>query len=265
MDEMQAAPEVQAEVAPVEAQDATPPTEDTVPSEVEKTEPEVKPERTFTQKELDDILQKRLAKESRKVERYSRAEAELRLLKEQMQSRQEPVNQGEPKPDQFQDYESYIKAFTRYEAAEARREAMEQEYQQRQQYAQSQHEERLRSNIEKTAAKYDDFEEVVTSIPEQYVSLAMRDAIGESDIGGDIAYYLGTNVHEAAKIARLSPIAQVKAIIALESKLNAPKKVKTDAPEPITPSGSKATVSKSPNEMTDKEFSEWRKRHIKAR
>lgn len=263
MEEAQAAPEVQAEVAPVE-QDATS-QEELTADPVEVNKPEVKPEKTFTQKELDEILQKRLAKESRKIERYSRAEAELQLLKAQMQPRQEPVNHEEPKPEQFKDYESYIKAYTRYEAAEARREIKQQEEYERQQQAQYQHEERLRSNIVKTAEKYDDFKDVVGSIPSQYISLAMRDAIGESDIGGDIAYHLGTNIQEAARIASLTPIGQVKAILDLEAKLKAPKKVKTDAPEPISPSGNRATVSKSPDQMTDKEFAEWRKKHIKAR
>jgi len=263
-DDAFAAPEVQTEVAPVEVQDATPPTEDTVPSEVEKTEPEVKPERTFTQKELDDILQRRLAKESRKIERYSRAEAELQLLKSQMQPKAAPVNHGEPKPDQFQDYESYIEAVTDWKVEQKFKGIQAQNEQERQRQAQTQHEQRLRSNIAKTASKYEDFEEVVSN-EDLPITFAMRDAIGESDIGGDIAYHLGTNVQEAARIANLSPIAQVRAILDLEAKLKAPKKVTTDAPAPITPSGTGAKVSKSPSDMTDKEFDAWRKRHIALR
>jgi len=263
-DDAFAAPEVQTEVAPVEVQNATPPTEETVPSEVENTEPEVKPERTFTQKELDDILQRRLAKKSREIERYSRAEAELQLLKSQMQPKAEPVNRGEPKPDQFQDYESYIEAVTDWKVEQKFKGIQAQNEQERQRQAQTQHEQRLASNIAKTASKYEDFEEVVSN-EDLPITFAMRDAIGESDIGGDIAYHLGTNIHEAGRIARPSPIAQVRAILGLESKLKAPKKATTDAPEPITPSGSRATVSKSPDQMTDKEFADWRKKHIKAR
>lgn len=79
MEEVQAAPEAQTEVAPVVEQDksaTTPPEPEQTATSSEEKQPEVKPERTFTQKELDEILQKRLAKESRKIERYSRAEAE---------------------------------------------------------------------------------------------------------------------------------------------------------------------------------------------
>jgi len=260
MDEVSVA---EAEVAPVEVEAATPQPEETaVP--VEESKPEVKPERTFTQKELDDILQKRLAKESRKIERYSRAEAELRLLKEQMQPTQAPVSQGEPKPENYKDYESYIDALTDYKVDAKLNRLNEQSSQARQQQAQAEHESRLRENISKASSKYDDFEDVVSN-PELQVTLAMRDAIGESDIGGDIAYHLGTNVHEAARIAQLSPVAQVRAILDLESKLKAPKKVTTDAPDPIIPSGGAAKVNKSPSDMTDAEFAAWRKRHIKAR
>lgn len=231
---------------------------------VEESKPEVKPERTFTQKELDEILQKRLAKESRKIERYSRAEAELRLLKEQMQPKQEPANLGEPKREQFQDYESYIDALTDFKVEQKLKGHQERSAQESQMRAQREHEEILAANISKAADKYDDFNDVVTNrnLP---ITFAMRDAMGESELGGDIAYYLGSNVQEAAQIARLSPIAQVKAILALEAKLRTPKKVTTDAPEPIKPSGGNAKVTKSPADMTDKEFSEWRKKHINSR
>jgi len=251
-----AAPE--AEVAPVEVQDATTPTADTVPAEEVKTEPEVKPERTFTQKELDEILQKRLAKESRKIERYSRAEAELKLLKEQMQQQPEPVSQGEPKPENYKDYESYIEALTDYKVEAKLKGHQERIAQENQQRAQIEHEVKLRDNIIKAAEKYDDFEEVVTNdnVP---ITYAMRDAIGESDIGGDIAYHLGTNIQEATRIANLSPIGQVRAILDLESKLKAPKKVTTGAPAPIVPNAGKGKVTKDPGQMTDEEYAKWRK------
>jgi len=236
----------------------TPPTEETTPSEVESTESEVKPERTFTQKELDEILQKRLAKESRKIERYSRAEAELRVLKEQMQTKQEPVNHGEPKPEQFKDYESYIDALTDYKVEKKLAGVQERSAQQRQAEAQHSAEQRIRDNLSKAADKYEDFEEVVTN-PSLTITAAMRDSIGESELGGEIAYYLGSNPKEAAEIAQLSPVQQVKAIDRIEQKLKAPKKVTTDAPAPIVPNAGKGKVTKDPGQMTDAEYAKWRR------
>lgn len=241
------------------AEETTPPADDTVKSEDDKNQPEVKPERTFTQKELDDILQKRLAKESRKVERYARAEAELRLIKEQMQPKQRYVEPSEPKPDQFNDYESYIASLTDWKVDQKLRGLQEQTMQQRQLDEQTVQKSKMRENLIKSADKYDDFEDVVTN-PALTITAAMRDAIGESEIAGDVAYHLGMNTQEAERIAALSPIGQVKAIMALEAKLKAPeKKLTTDAPEPITPNASKGQVKKDPFKMTDAEYAKWRK------
>lgn len=227
---------------------------------VEEVKPEVKPEKTFTQKELDEILQKRLAKESRKIERYSRAEAELKLLKEQMQPKQpEAVSQGEPKPEQFKDYESYLDALTDWKLERKLKDREERTAQERQRQSQAEHEAKLKDNIVKVSDKYEDFEDVVTN-PSLPITLAMRDAIGESEVGGDIAYYLGVNITEAERIAGLTPIGQIKAIMALEAKLKTPEvKVKTDAPPPIEPNKASAKVTKDPGKMTDEEYLKWRK------
>lgn len=239
----------------------TPPTKETTPSEVESTESEVKPERTFTQKELDDILQKRLAKEHRKIEKFARADAENQYLREQLsrqQTQQQSIPSGEPKPEQFKDYESYIEALTDYKVEKKLAVVQERSAQQRQAEAQQSAEQKIRENLSKAAEKYDDFEEVVTN-PSLTITAAMRDSIGESELGGEIAYYLGSNPKEAAEIAQLSPVQQVKAIDRLEQKLKAPKKVTTDAPAPIVPNAGKGKVAKDPGQMTDAEYAKWRR------
>lgn len=252
---------VESAVEPTEVTpEAVTPPDDATANISEEKQPEVKPERVFTQKELDEILQKRLAKESRKVERYARAEAELRLLKEQIQSKpRENVEPTEPKPNQFNDYESYIAALTDWKVDQKMRGLHEQTLKQRQIDEQTSHASKMRENLIRAADKYEDFEEVVAN-PSLPITVAMRDAIGESDIAGDVAYYLGTNAKEAERIAALSPIGQVKAILALEAKLKAPeKKLTTDAPEPITPNSNKGQVKKDPFKMTDAEYAKWRK------
>ena len=62
---------------------AAQPTETTAESEQE-TKPESK-EKDFTQEELDSIVQKRLAKESRRIAKLAEVEAENRMLKQQME------------------------------------------------------------------------------------------------------------------------------------------------------------------------------------
>lgn len=228
--------EVQTEAAPIETpESAAPPTEDKADSEAETKEPESKPEKTFTQKELDDILTRRLAKEQRKIEKYARAEAEAQMLREQLAKLQQPEQKvspsGEPKPEQFTTYEEYLDKLTDWKLDQREAKRQEQQAQQRQIEASKTQEERIRETLSKAAEKYDDFEEVIGSIPAQYVTPAMVDAIGESEIGGEISYYLGNNHKEAAEIARMTPVQQVKAIDRLEAKLKAPAKVSA-APAP---------------------------------
>ena len=63
-------------------------------------------------------MQKRLAKESRRIAKLAEVEAENRMLKQQMEQarpRQEEPS-GKPVPSQFQDYESYIEAVAEWKA-----------------------------------------------------------------------------------------------------------------------------------------------------
>jgi hypothetical protein len=65
----------------------------------------------------------------------------------------------------------------------------------------------------------------------------MAETIHSSDIGPDLAYYLGSNPKEADRISRLSPYLQAKEIGRLEAKLVSEPVTKrvTNAPEPIQP------------------------------
>jgi hypothetical protein len=243
--------EAKAEAAPAETpESAAPPVVDTASPTDEKS-PESKPvEKTFTQSELDDILQKRLAKEHRKLERQARLEVENEYLRKQQAQPQQQVAQsvqdagsGEPRPENFQTYEEYIEAVTDWKV-EAKLDAklrslQEQSQERKQQSAQAQHEASIAENLSKAAEKYEDFHEVISN-PNLQVTIAMRDAIGDSEIGGEIAYYLGTHADESAAIAKMSPVQQIKAIDRLEAKLKEPApapeiKPVSQAPKPIEP------------------------------
>jgi hypothetical protein len=236
---------VTAEAAPAEtSESAAPPVEDTASSTDEK-QPESKPaEKTFTQSELDDILQKRLAKEHRKLERQARLEVENEYLRKQQAQPQPQVQQpvqeasGEPKPENFQTYEDYIEAVTDWKV-EAKLNAklqslQEQSQQRKQQTAQASHEATIAEKLSKGDEKYDDFDEVVRTNPKLQVTIAMRDAIGDSEISEDIAYYLGTHTEESASIAGMTIVQQIKAIERLEKKLTAPAQIPrvSQAPKP---------------------------------
>lgn len=236
---------------------AAQPTETTAESEQE-TKPESK-EKTFTQEELDSIVQKRLAKESRRIAKLAEVEAENRMLKQQMEQarpRQEEPS-GKPVPSQFQDYESYIEAVAEWKAdqklATIRAES---EAQQRQREAQERAS-KVQQKLSGAASKYEDFEEVALD-PSVPITQHMAEAIADSDMGGDVAYYLGTHRDEAHRIASLSPVQQVRELTKLETKLSATQVAKTNAPKPISP----VNTNKQPSNglSDDLPIDEWLKR-----
>jgi len=144
--------------------------------------PEDKAEkRTFTQEELDAAIGKRLAREQRKWEREQAAkQAELQAPKEK------------PVQDQYQSVEDYAEALALHKAEELLR---NRQLQQRQMETIRAYEDREEEAIE----KYPDFKQVVYN-DSLAISDVMADTIRASDIGPDIAYFLGNNPDQARRI-----------------------------------------------------------------
>jgi len=84
--------------------------------------------------------------------------------------------------------------------------------------------------------KYDDFEQVAYN-PKLPITNVMAETIQSSDIGPELAYYLGSNPKEADRISRMTPLSQAKEIGRIEAKLASapPIKKTTSAPAPISP------------------------------
>jgi hypothetical protein len=68
-------------------------------------------------------------------------------------------------------------------------------------------------------AKNPDYEDVVYTAP---ISDAMADLIMESEIGAELAYYLGKNTDEASRIAQLDPVKAARELGRIEAKLEKP-------------------------------------------
>ena len=196
--------------------------------------------KSFTQEELDAIVGKRLAREQRKWER------------EQAQ-RTVPTAPSElPPPDQFDSVETYAKAY-------AEQMLREREIQkQRSEYVEAYHD-----REEDARGKYDDFEQVAYN-PNLRITTVMAETIQTSDVGPDVAYYLGSNPKEADRISRLSPILQAKEIGKIEATLvsNPPVKKSSSAPTPISPvtarsSGTSTYDTTDPRSIKSMTTSEW--------
>lgn len=111
------------------------------------------------------------------------------------------------------------------------------------------------------AAAHDDYEDLVQN-PHLRITDVMAGAIHESDVGPQIAYHLGQNPAEAARIADLSPISQARAIGRIEAALAASgqsqrltKPIQTTRAPPPPPSiTSTAPVKRQESQMSDTEL-----------
>jgi hypothetical protein len=236
------------------------PAEVTAPEQVETASPapevlspEEKPAeqaKTFTQEELDAAIGKRLAREQRKWEREQAA----RLAEVQAKVQQPAAS---PSQEQFESVEAYAEALASHKAEELLRNREQQRA--RQEMVEAYHE-----REEDARGKYDDFEQVAYN-PKLPVTNVMAETIQASDIGPDIAYFLGSNPKEAERISRLSPFLQAKEIGKIEAKLseNPPAVKKTSsAPTPITPvtartTGSPAYDTTDPRSIKTMSASQW--------
>ena len=244
-DKVQSASE---ELVPEQVATAAPEPEVNAP-EVTETPDEAKPEKTYTQAEIDAMIGKRLAREQRKWEREQAAKsADSQVLRA-------PVKDVPP-ADQFESPEAYADALAEQKAQELVR---QRDVQREQAEIADAYEQR----VEKALEKYDDFEQVAYN-PKIRITDAMAETIRSSDSGPDIAYFLGSNPKEAERISRLSPLAQAKEIGGIEAKLATapPVKRSSSAPAPITPvtaraSGSPSYDTTDPRSVKSLSTSEW--------
>lgn len=212
-----------------------------------------------------DRLTKRAAEAERRAE-----EAERRANELEQKSKPAPAaTADEPDPADFDDYDEYLTAFTDWKAASKAKPSSKEAAKEPKPKAKPDDKapaddqefadalEDVQEAFEDWRKKHDDFDEVVTH-PDVQITRDMVLAMAESDDPGGIAYHLGKNREEAARIAALSPIAQAREIGKIEATLAAPKpaptKKTTQAPDPIDPVRGASSASKEPADMSFKEY-----------
>ena len=217
--------------------------------EVAENQAETPEEKKFSQAELDAMIGKRLAREQRKWEREQQARQAEMQAKASMPKELPPA-------DQFESPEAYAEALAVKKAEEliAQRELHKQRAAVEEAYAEREEEAR---------SKYDDFEQVAYN-PQLRVTDVMAETIKASDMGPDLAYWLGSNPKEADRISRLSPLLQAREIGKIEAKLGAepPQKKTTSAPEPIRPVSARVsnpgvTDTTDPRSVQTMSASDW--------
>lgn len=217
---------------------------------------------------VDPAVQRRLDKITWQKNEARREAARLSRELDDLRARQEPQRQetrqqqGEPRLEQFQNFEDYIAARDsflerKFEEKLTARERQEQETRRQNDSAKaSESWNKKLADIRKEVPDYDDLIEAA-DVP---VSPAMAQAITESDIGPRVALYLANHPDEAEAMLNLSPSATLRAVGRLEAKIEAEgsKKQISGAPKPIKPvsgSGSGANSGPADNQSID----EWMK------
>lgn len=178
---------------------------------------EAEKEKTFTQKELDGVVEGRLARERRKVAREQAA-----LIEEPLQI------DSQLDPEAFASTEDYVTALAneKANAIVAHRD---------QKQSVNVIEEQYQTQVDEVLDKYPDYIQVAHT--HKFMSNEMASVIKSSDIATDLAYHLGANLDEAERIFKLPPVRQIVELGKLEANLEKtpPEAKTTSAPAPIKP------------------------------
>lgn len=234
----------QAETPPWEQKEPEKP----APQQTNNTDPEehLKKARGGFQRRIDELVRER---EHERAEKQRLLDIMARQQQPQ-QERQQPAAKGNeepPKLNDFDDYEKYLSAKFRYEAkqAYAEQKRLDEENATKAQHQRQVHEQHqkliekqsaLRKMTEAAEKKYPDFYDKVFNQPDLPITPIIGEAILESEMGQDVAYYLGTHPAEAERLAKLSPTAALREFGKIEAALS---KQQSSAPPPINPLNAK--------------------------
>lgn len=122
-----------------------------------------------------------------------------------------------------------------------------------------------KGRLEKALVDMPDYAEVAER-DDLSISMPMAQAIITAPNGPQIAYHLGKNPEEAARIASLPPPQAVFEMGLLAASLKPPKPGVSQAPKPPKPIGSRADASpKGPDEESMEEYAARRKKELRGR
>lgn len=212
-------------------------------------------EKTFTQKELDEILTKRLAKAQRKARQEALQEFQA------LTQKPEPARQAaddKPTRAQYADDDAYIEAMTDWKLDQRDKVA-----------AQERAKEQQKTLAQKTESIYAEAEKLDGFDRETFDELPLTrpivEALIESDNAPALMKHMANNPDDIERIARLSPARQAAELGKLEAKLAAepaPKPKVSSAPQPINavrkPSAAAKTYDTTdPRAAKELSTSEW--------
>ena len=229
------------------------------------------PKRDKTQERIHKLTREKYdAFYERDRERAERERVETRL-RELETAKTQPVA-----PDELPtlesvgyDEEKLRTALAGYFRAQARDEAKQVLERERAQVRERERAETFDKRQREFESKHPDYREKVIENLGLSISADMAQVILTSEMGPQVAYYLGDNPDIARSIAQL-PLAdaarelgRIEARIELEAKKPPPPPRVSQAPPPVPKLDAvETTVAKEPQEMNQSEFNKWRKKFI---
>ena len=241
-------PEEKVEVVPPKVEETT--EEDTDDEEA----PVVKKKGGF-QKRIDKL-----------VTRQRELEAELTALKAPKTETATTEEQA-PDPVFFESQAEYIAALVKFETAKAKKDAIAELKAETVKTKEKEQEEvKVSSWQERVQVAHKSHPDLAELLEQDLpVSPIVNDVLIESEIGGELLYYLASNPDELAEISKKGPIAAAKALGLIEDRLlkaaeTKPEVKVTQAKKPISPvkSGKGSGGEKSPDDMDLDEYRAWR-------
>lgn len=225
--------------------------------------PERDPNRVYTQAEMDRIVEKAKKNSAYRTRKEIEAFYQGRESVKPKEAEAKPeAKADEPSPPQrgdFDDYEKYIVAKSEFAAEQAVAKREEKARKEREEAKAAQEKaEKIKSFQTKVREKYADIDTRLANIADIELPEGVGDEISGSEFGPEILTFLADNPKECERIAALTPSAARREIVKLEARLEsqaAPEKPKTskpsNAPEPISPVGGRASVNDDAPKGTD--------------
>lgn len=259
-----------------------PPIEDEIKDEVKEPVKPVVAEKSDAEKlEAEDNarIQKKIQYKLDAITREkNEALREAKHYRQLAEAKREEVKSVEPKEEDFPTWDAFQRATINYSVNLAVEAGIKQSLGEREAMAhrraeQAEHDANISAWNEKEAAYSSatpDYKDVMKSAENIDIPQHMVLAMMESDLGPQIAYYLAKNPGECETISALSPLSAARAIGRIERQLESePVKtvLRSEAPAPLKPirGGTAGGATKSPEDMTQKEYNEWRDRAQKKR
>mgnify|MGYP001563857778 CR=1 FL=1 len=258
------------ETTPVVSEESTPSTEVTTSeegapvAEVEASTPSTEPE-IEKKSDAQERIRQLVARQREAERKAAYLEGQLEALKKPVAP--EGVVAGKPTAEKFASYDEYIEAVSDWNARKAYHEEhtkfMQAQEAEKTKAAESTRKQKFSEQMDKARTRHEDFDDVTLLNPDLKMTAAMLETIEESDHGADVAYYLGKNPSEAARISQLPPLSAAKEIGKLEMKFSSPavvpvKRVTSAAP-PVGTVGGNVASTVDTSKMSDSEWYAYEK------